>query len=56
MKESLQPKETQIEAQKEKLLELEEEFEKQMKLMDDRGGKLIKKQSKINQLQIDLLG
>ena len=55
MKQSLQPKETQIEAQKEKLLELEEWFERQMKDMNDLGEKKTKKTSKLNQLQLDLI-
>jgi peptidoglycan hydrolase CwlO-like protein len=42
MKASLQPKEAQIEAQKEKLLELEEEFEQQMKDMNEFGEQLTK--------------
>ena len=42
MKASLQPKEAQIEAQKEKLLELEGEFEKRVKRMNTKGEKLTK--------------
>ena len=48
MKASLQPKEAQIEAQKEKLLELEDQFEKQMKEMNELGEEQTKYQSKIN--------
>jgi len=55
MKASLQPKEAQIEAQKEKLLELEGEFEKRVKLMNDKGEKLTKYKAKITQLQMDFV-
>ena len=51
MKASLQPKEAQIETQKEKLLELEDEFEKQMNEMDVLGKNLAKHWAKIQQLQ-----
>lgn len=47
MKASLQPKEAQIEAQKEKLLELEGEFEKRVKKMNEKGEKLTKDKAKI---------
>jgi hypothetical protein len=47
MKASLQPKEAQIETQKEKLLELEDEFEKQMNEMDVLGKNLAKHWAKI---------
>lgn len=55
MKASLQPKEAQIERQKEKLLELEGEFEKRVKLMNDKGDALTKYKAKITQLHWDYL-
>ena len=55
MKASLQPKEAQIEAATEKFSELKEEIEDKIQEVDDLGTKLTKKQSKINQLQLDLL-
>ena len=55
MKASLQPKEAQIEDSKEKLLELEDEYEKQVKEVDELSIKLLKYRSKISQLQLDLI-
>lgn len=55
MKASLQPKETQIEAQKDSLLELEEEFEKQMKEMNDLGEQLVFATVFCFNLQADLM-
>lgn len=56
MRASLEPKEQRIEDLKDQLLNLEKVFERQMQRMNQLGEELAKKQSKINQLNLDLTG